>query len=126
MTDEHNPLTDPIEDLFKDNPDVKVTRLGSLSDIKALFAPEPAEPLKWHDEPMLHPLKGEPYDPGCGRFASEIPSYVDTAAEYKLTIPEYIKREEGTYNHETNHFLCDACYIAAGMPTASGRGWKCP
>lgn len=33
--------------------------------------------------------------------------------------------EEGTMNYENGHFLCNACYIKAGMPS-SPTGWKCP
>lgn len=34
-------------------------------------------------------------------------------------------REEGTLNTENGHFLCNMCYIKAGMPS-SPRGWRCP
>jgi hypothetical protein len=36
-----------------------------------------------------------------------------------------LAREDGTYNPATNRFLCDACYIAQGMPAFhvnEGRG----
>lgn len=33
--------------------------------------------------------------------------------------------EEGTLNRENGHFLCNMCYIKAGMPT-SPSGWTCP
>lgn len=31
---------------------------------------------------------------------------------------------DGTYNWETNQFCCTPCYVALGMPTRSGGGWK--
>lgn len=49
--------------------------------------------------------------------------YVDH--EVGETPAEYIRENEGTYNRTNGHFLCDECYIAAGMPTISG-GWICP
>jgi hypothetical protein len=38
---------------------------------------------------------------------------------------EYVKGEEGTYNEENGHFLCDNCYIVAGCPS-SPFGWIAP
>lgn len=122
---------DPIEELFKSNPAVHVTRLGSLDDLKRIVQeqldlPDP-EPLTWLDEPTdPAQRKDEPWDPGCGRYASDIATYATYAQDLGLVISEYVRREEGTYNPNTNHFLCDMCYIRAGQPTASGRGWKCP
>jgi hypothetical protein len=29
---------------------------------------------------------------------------------------DYVRREEGTFNRENGHFLCDRCYISHGMP----------
>jgi hypothetical protein len=40
-------------------------------------------------------------------------------------IENWIRLEEGTFNPETNRFLCDEDYIRAGMP-ATPDGWKCP
>jgi hypothetical protein len=37
----------------------------------------------------------------------------------------YVMAEEGTYNGDNGHFLCDTCYIAVGMPS-SPQGWTCP
>ena len=82
-------------------------------------------------------LLPQPYDPMCDRLAENI-EYLDTfwasskeeleatdPLEYPVKRAEYIRREEGTYNKENGHFLCDECYIRAGMPT-SPNGWKCP
>jgi hypothetical protein len=38
---------------------------------------------------------------------------------------DYVIFEEGTYNPDNGHFLCDECYIKAGMPSAP-EGWKAP
>lgn len=81
-----------------------------------------------HDD-SLHALRetfrSQPFDPRCGRHPSEIPVYVDYARDYGLSPDAYVRQYEGTYNHENGHFLCDECYIAAGMPS-SPTGWKCP
>lgn len=42
-----------------------------------------------------------------------------------LSSDDYVWQEEGTLNRQNGHFLCDDCYIAAGMPT-SPTGWVCP
>lgn len=66
-----------------------------------------------------------PYDPHCKRYPDEIPDVVAYAAMEELEPDEFIRREEGTFNPANGHFLCDKCYIAAGMPS-SLIGWKCP
>jgi hypothetical protein len=66
----------------------------------------------------------EPYDPMCERTASEL-EYLDSFLEEGQTRAEYVLRNEGTLNRVNLHFLCDECYIKAGMPT-SPTGWKCP
>lgn len=78
-----------------------------------------------------------PYDPMCGRYAADmeaLDSYWATSQEDLDSVPmeqrrdrrvAYVIREEGTLNHLNGHFLCDGCYIAAGMPTAV-NGWVCP
>lgn len=77
-----------------------------------------------------------PFDPSCRRYASEM-EYLDTfifespedEEENGPVTPEmrekYIRTEEGTYNRLNGHFLCDDCYIKAGMPSGPA-GWKCP
>jgi hypothetical protein len=79
----------------------------------------------------------EPYDPMCLRFARDMgeldSSWPTSQEELDETPPEerpskrveYVLKEEGTLNSTNNHFLCDKCYIIAGMPTAPG-GWMCP
>jgi hypothetical protein len=40
---------------------------------------------------------------------------------------DYIREEEGTYNATNGHFLCDTCYLNAGMPSLPyPESWKCP
>lgn len=67
---------------------------------------------------------GEPYCFRCGKPASSFPEYQSQADEYGAA-SNYVVREEGTYNPETNRFVCDVDYIAMGMPTAPG-GWRAP
>jgi hypothetical protein len=79
----------------------------------------------------------EPYDPMCLRYASEMyeldSSWALSQEELDETSPEerrskriqFVLKEEGTLNPTNNHFLCNNCYIIAGMPTAPG-GWICP
>lgn len=66
-----------------------------------------------------------PVDPMCGRTPGEIFAYIDLAKDEGITPEAYVVREEGTYNPRNGHFLCDKCYIEAGMPTAP-YGWICP
>lgn len=65
-----------------------------------------------------------PYDPMCKLFASEM-DYLDTFREPDQTRASYVIENEGTYNSANGHFLCDTCYVRAGMPTAP-NGWVCP
>lgn len=78
-----------------------------------------------------------PYDPGCSRYAADmegLDSFWASSQEELDAVPveqrgerraAYILKEEGTLNHSNGHFLCDGCYIAAGMPTGP-NGWVCP
>lgn len=69
-----------------------------------------------------------PYDPRCGRYArdmEELDSYIEPG--YHKDREDYVRQEEGTYNFENGHFLCDTCYIAEGMPTSGSLArWVCP
>lgn len=67
-----------------------------------------------------------PYDPRCKRYARdmvELDAYIEP--ELHKDREDYIRLEEGTYNKINGHFLCDNCYIGAGMPS-SPTGWVCP
>lgn len=79
----------------------------------------------------------QPYDPSCERLAENM-EYLDSfwatsqeeldstpVEEYERRRADYVRLYEGTYNKDNGHFLCDTCYIKAGMPTAPG-GWVCP
>jgi hypothetical protein len=61
----------------------------------------------------------------CGKEPHELQEYVEAAKEMGCEPWEYVVREEGTYNRENGHFLCDDCYVTAGCPT-SPRGWVAP
>jgi hypothetical protein len=67
----------------------------------------------------------EPLCTGCNKLASQIEEYVDIAKEESMSPADYVRSEEGTYNRETNHFLCTDCYVNAGMPSTP-RGWVAP
>jgi len=60
----------------------------------------------------------------CGRPPGEIPVYA-AYAKIEGIPPDEFAKEDGTYNKETNHFACDGCYIAIGLPS-SEKGWKAP
>ena len=62
---------------------------------------------------------------GCNKHPDEIEEYVEIAEIEKMSPDDYVRQEEGTYNHENGHFLCTICYVRAGMPS-SPRGWKTP
>lgn len=62
---------------------------------------------------------------GCKLPPEEISSCVMYAEGQGETPSEYVRENEGTYNHRNGHFLCDGCYIDAGMPVAPG-GWIAP
>lgn len=66
-----------------------------------------------------------PFDPRCGRFAADMPELDDPRHGTGYTRAEYVRAEEGTFNPANGHFLCDRCYIDAGMPTGP-NGWRCP
>ncbi len=75
-----------------------------------------------------HIREGDPYCFLCGKPASAFPEYSDSWIDSEATFTgraDYVRREEGTYNPETNRFACDECYIRIGMPTRPG-GWKAP
>lgn len=73
----------------------------------------------------------EPLCVGCNRGADAFPEYdihrekEDGTIDETISRADVIRREEGTYNKENGHFLCDVCYIKAGMPS-SDRGWVAP
>lgn len=52
----------------------------------------------------------------CGREPSEIDEYIEMAEIEGMTPEEYVRQEEGTFNHNTEMFYCTDCYIKVGMP----------
>ena len=73
---------------------------------------------------MLNKLPA-PLCVGCNKSPAEIEEYVEAAESCGISADSYVRQEEGTYNALNGHFLCTACYIAAGMPTGPG-GWVTP
>jgi hypothetical protein len=67
----------------------------------------------------------EPVCYRCERPASMISEYRVAAVNERSTAAIEATRD-GTYNHRTNRFCCTDCYIAIGMPTRDGNGWKAP
>jgi hypothetical protein len=80
----------------------------------------------------------QPYDPMCERLAEDM-EYLDTfwadsqeeldsvpPEEYSHHRAKYIRMNDGTFNKENGHFLCDSCYVKAGMPTGPYGWWICP
>ena len=67
---------------------------------------------------------GEPTCSVCRKAASEIDSIVLRAEDEGMSAAEYAC-EDGTYNVVNNRFVCDADYVAIGMPS-SADGWKAP
>lgn len=63
---------------------------------------------------------------GCGKHPGELSEYVHQSEVEGMTPDDFVRELEGTYNPETGRFACTECYIAMGMPTAPGRGWKAP
>ena len=57
---------------------------------------------------------------GCGKTPEEIPDYKVYAREAGVSATQYCWEEEGTLDHTTGKFLCDPCYIKAGMPAVYG------
>ena len=73
----------------------------------------------WEDQ-----MSQEPMCFVCKRPASEIMDVI-IGAEHEETSPAEFAREDGTYNPESNQFVCTADYVAIGMPS-SPTGWKAP
>ena len=67
----------------------------------------------------------DPICVGCGKRPDELTCYT-MMLEPGQTAEQFVIEEEGTYNPENGHFLCDECYVKAGMPTAPFPGWRAP
>ena len=62
---------------------------------------------------------------GCSKTPAELIVYSPEFTGEEKTAEEYVWSDEGTLNRLNGHFLCDGCYIAAGMPAGPG-GWCAP
>ena len=62
---------------------------------------------------------------GCNKHPSQLDEYTEIAAIENMEVDDYVRKEEGTYNHVNGHFLCTDCYCKAGMPS-SPNGWVAP
>jgi len=62
---------------------------------------------------------------GCKKHPEELDEYAELAADEDLSVDEFVRIFEGTYNRSNGHFLCTDCYIAAGTPS-SPEGWVAP
>lgn len=62
---------------------------------------------------------------GCNTKAADLPEYIEQGSENDMSADAFVRAEEGTYNRTNGHFLCTACYIAAGSPS-SPEGWIAP
>ena len=77
------------------------------------------------------------FDPMCRRFATDMEELDYSWASCQEELDEtptderrrrrerFVRNEEGTLNTTNGHFLCNKCYIEAGMPVRPG-GWTCP
>lgn len=65
---------------------------------------------------------------GCNKTADELEEYIESAKDAGMTVEQYVREEEGTYNPQNGHFLCTDCYIKAGMPSNHypQKGWIAP
>ncbi len=61
----------------------------------------------------------------CGKRPHELEEYTKAAAELEMSPDDYVRLEEGTYNHANGHFACTDCYIEIGQPS-SRSGWVAP
>lgn len=90
------------------------------------FQDHPADPAEY-----LPHLPIQPFCTGCKRIPEEIGDIVALAHMDGMTPSAWVRAEEGTFNPANGHFLCDECYIRAGMPAgADGHGgpgrWVAP
>lgn len=109
-------------------------RSGSLAELKELLRRQLAQDAAGGHAPDLTSeeeeriAEGEPYCFRCGKPAGSFEEYDDfeeSEREVRGSRADYVKREEGTYNPDTNRFACDGCYIAIGLPSGPG-GWIAP
>lgn len=61
---------------------------------------------------------------GCNKKPEELFSEEMLEEQDYQSATAYAK-DDGTYNRENGHFVCDSCYIEMGMPS-SAEGWVAP
>lgn len=54
-----------------------------------------------------------PHCKGCGRRPDEIREYILPAEDLDITVDQYVRENEGTYDPTDGSFLCTACYFKA-------------
>lgn len=97
--------------------------IALLDNTGPLFIETDKERIDQFDPPDLP----KPFCTGCNKPADEIEEYIEAAAESDMTVDEFVRDQEGTYNHENGHLLCTECYIKAGMPAVPHPGrWVAP
>ena len=76
--------------------------------------------------------RNDPICLGCAKRPYEINGYRIAAHENEgdpaptdAQITRWVIENEGTFNRQNGHLLCDQCYIINGCPT-SDQGWVCP
>lgn len=84
--------------------------------------------LRAHDDDPMDPICV-----GCARRPPEIQDYRIAAMQHEDDDPSeqdvrnYVIDDEGTYNEQNGHFLCDDCYIKNGQPSKPFPDrWICP
>ncbi len=88
-----------------------------------------ADPNAPHDDTLCQHVG--PYCPGCRQEASNIASVTAYARMEGESPKEWVRKNEGTYNPNNDHFLCDKCFISEedrrGVRLAAPLGkWVCP
>jgi hypothetical protein len=94
-----------------------------IADFYGLSIAEAKERYKKVNEQGDNPK--DPICVGCAKRPQELPEYTSAAREANVAPNDYVTYNEGTFNRENGHFLCDTCYIKNGMPS-SERGWVAP
>lgn len=86
---------------------------------------DPRAPATPPTPPLVRGSRPSPTCFRCGASPSEAEEYDGPAAELDISVDEYVRQQEGTYNEQTNHYCCTECYIIIGMPASPG-GWRAP
>lgn len=96
MTKKRKTLSDELEELERTNPAVRKAAQN-------------------YDK-VVQQIISTPICVGCSKKPNEISEYVDIAAMTGESPNDYVRKHEGTFNQNNQHFYCTDCYIKAGMP----------